>query len=170
MQLLYSPEILSEKKICDETKAEADQHTLERKTSDWLAKSRLHTRFLKAEIDFATPLHSRRQLANLIFSFFFAVESSKQCLFSLWGHLRGQISFSEHGPLSTAETGSEARRQKTKSGQVRARTCRGKRWKLWLSKRICSPSPRVTTFHSLSVSGQRGPAAGASPVSCLLRR
>lgn len=151
-------------------KAEADQHTLERKTSDWRAKSRLHTRFPKAEIDFATPLHSRRQLANLIFSFLFAVESSNQCLFSLWGHLSGQISFSEHGPLSTAETGSEARRQKTESGQVRARTCRGKRWKLWLPKRFCSPSPRVTTFQSLSVSGQRGPAASASPVSCLLRR
>lgn len=70
-QCLYSSEILSEKKTWDETKAETDQHTLERKTSDWRAKSRLHTRFPKAEIDFATPLHSRRQLANLIFSFLF---------------------------------------------------------------------------------------------------
>lgn len=45
-----------------------------------------------------------RPLANLVFSFF-NLESSKQCLCSLPGHLRGQISFSEQRPLTTAETG-----------------------------------------------------------------
>lgn len=43
--------------MCNETKVEEAQQTLKWKTSDWQDKSRLHSRFPKAKIDFATFQH-----------------------------------------------------------------------------------------------------------------
>lgn len=91
----------------------------------------------------------RRQLANVVFSFF-SWNPANNAPFhfqATWEDKYPSVN-NVHSPQLRWERKAETENQ---IGPRQIADVPRKRWKLWLSKWFCPPSPRVTTFQCLSV-------------------